>query len=507
MILVLDFGSQYNQLIARKVRQLNVFSEIVPFDYPVEEIRAKRPEGIILSGGPASIYAEGAPRLAREVLDLGVPVLGICYGLQAMVHALGGRVVGSPYREYGRAQIRIVAADTLLEGVADGSRVWMSHGDRVEQPPAGFTTLARTDNCPHAVVRDRERPLFGLQFHPEVHHTACGDAILANFVLKICRAQPTWRMSSFIESEVARIRERVGKRRVLLAVSGGVDSTVLSVLLRRAIGDQLRCVLIDNGVLREREAEQVAAQFRDDLGFEIEVIDASGQFLADLRGVADPEEKRRRIGRRFIEVFLAELEPGDFLAQGTLYPDVIETVSTAGPSAHIKTHHNRVEEVLELMRQGRVIEPLANLFKDEVRQLGEALGVPGKILWRHPFPGPGLAVRIIGEVTPERLEMLRKADAITTEEIRAAGLYESIWQCFPVLLPVQSVGVMGDERTYEYTVAIRAVQSVDGMTADWCRLPYDVLARISNRIINETRGINRVVYDISSKPPSTIEWE
>ena len=507
MVLVLDFGSQYNQLIARKVRQLNVYSQIVSFDYPIDKIRELRPEGIVLSGGPASIYAEGAPRLAREVLDLGVPALGICYGLQAMAHTLGGRVISSPFREYGFARLHIDQADPLLEDVADESQVWMSHGDRVEQLPEGFVTLARTANCPHTIVRDGARPLYGLQFHPEVHHTTHGNQILENFVLKICAAKPTWRMSSFVESETAKIRERVGDRRVLCAVSGGVDSTVLSVLLHRAVGDQLRCVLIDNGVLRHREAEQVCAQFRDELGFEIELINASREFLELLRGIVDPEEKRRRIGRKFIELFLAELDPEDFLAQGTLYPDVIETVSTAGPSAHIKTHHNRVEEVLELIRQDRVIEPLAELFKDEVRALGDALGIPQSVLWRHPFPGPGLAIRILGEVTSERLEMLRKADVITIEEVRAAGLYDSIWQCFPVLLPIQTVGVMGDERTYEYTVAIRAVHSVDGMTADWCRLPYEVLARISNRIINETRGINRVVYDISSKPPSTIEWE
>ena len=507
MILVLDFGSQYNQLIARKVRQLNVFSQIVPFNYPVEQIRALRPEGIILSGGPASIYAEGAPRLAREVLELGAPVLGICYGLQATAHALGGRVAASPFREYGFAQLHIAQSDPLLEEVADGSQVWMSHGDSVETLPDGFVTLARTANCPNTIVRHKTRPLYGLQFHPEVHHTTYGNQLLANFVLKVCGAKPTWRMSSFIESEIAKIRERVGARRVLCAVSGGVDSTVLSVLLHRAIGEQLRCVFIDNGVLRHREAEQVCAQFRDNLGFEIELMDARRAFLDLLRGVVDPEEKRRRIGRKFIEIFLKELGPADFLAQGTLYPDVIETVSTAGPSAHIKTHHNRVQEVLDLIKQDRVIEPLADLFKDEVRALGEALGIPHAVLWRHPFPGPGLAIRILGEVTDERLAMLRQADVITIEEIRAAGLYDSIWQCFPVLLPIQSVGVMGDERTYEHTVAIRAVTSVDGMTADWCRLPYEVMARISNRIINETRGINRVVYDISSKPPSTIEWE
>jgi len=424
LILVLDFGSQYNQLIARKVRQLNVFSQIVPFNYPVEQIRALRPEGIILSGGPASIYAEGAPRLAREVLELGVPVLGICYGLQATAHALGGRVAASPFREYGFAQLHIAQSDPLLEEVADGSQVWMSHGDSVETLPDGFVTLARTANCPNTIVRHKTRPLYGLQFHPEVHHTTYGNQLLANFVLKVCGAKPTWRMSSFIESEIAKIRERVGARRVLCAVSGGVDSTVLSVLLHRAIGEQLRCVFIDNGVLRHREAEQVCAQFRDNLGFEIELMDACRAFLDLLRGVVDPEEKRRRIGRKFIEIFLKELGPADFLAQGTLYPDVIETVSTAGPSAHIKTHHNRVQEVLDLIKQDRVIEPLADLFKDEVRALGEALGIPHAVLWRLPFPGPGLAIRILGEVTDELLAMLRQADVITIEDIRAAGLYD-----------------------------------------------------------------------------------
>jgi GMP synthase (glutamine-hydrolysing) len=507
MILVLDFGSQYNQLIARKVRQLAVFSQIVPFDHPVEKIRAMKPEGIILSGGPASIYADGAPRLARKVLELGVPVLGICYGLQAMAHEMGGRVAASPLREYGFAKIRIAEPNGLLTDVGDESQVWMSHGDKVEALPPGFVAMASTANCPYTVVRHGERPLFGLQFHPEVHHTTHGAQILSNFVLNICRAAPAWKMSSFIETEKARIRERVGGRRVLCATSGGVDSTVLAVLLHQALGDRARCVFIDNGVLRRDEAPQVADRFREHLGFEIEVIDASDKFLENLAGVADPEEKRRRIGRAFVEVFLPLLGPDDFLAQGTLYPDCIETHSTAGPSAHIKTHHNRVQEILDLCRQDRVIEPLADLFKDEVRALGEVMGIPRTILWRQPFPGPGLAVRILGEVTRDRLELLRKADAITVEEIRNAGLYESIWQSFAVLLPVQSVGVMGDERTYEYTAAIRAVHSVDGMTADWVRLPYDLLARLSNRIINEVRGINRVVYDISSKPPSTIEWE
>jgi len=507
MILVLDFGSQYNQLIARKVRQLNVFSQIVPYDYPVEKIRAMQPAGIILSGGPASIYADGAPRLAPEALDLGVPVLGICYGLQAMAQALGGRVAASPLREYGFARIRIAARDGLLDEVEDGSQVWMSHGDKVEALPPEFVTLASTKNCPYTVVRHKARPLFGLQFHPEVHHTTYGNQILSNFVLHVCRAKTDWKMASFIESEKDKIRERVGRRRVLCAVSGGVDSTVLSKLLREAIGEQLRCVFIDNGVLRHREAEQVTEQFRDHVGFEVEMIDSSRQFLEQLAGVLDPEEKRRRIGRTFIETFMPLLGPDDFLAQGTLYPDCIETHSTAGPSAHIKTHHNRVAEVLELCRQERVIEPLADLFKDEVRVLGEVLGIPRQVLWRQPFPGPGLAVRILGEVTAERLELVRRADVVTLEEIRNAGLYEQIWQSFAVLLPVQSVGVMGDERTYEYTAAIRAVHSVDGMTADWVRLPYDVLAKISNRIINEVRGINRVVYDVSSKPPSTIEWE
>lgn len=507
MILVLDFGSQYNQLIARKVRQLNVYSQIVPYNHPIEKIRELNPEGIILSGGPASIYAENAPQLSSEVLDLGVPVLGICYGLQAMTRVLGGRVAASNLREYGHANLEIGKTDTLLDGVPNDSRVWMSHGDHVEEPPPGFTTLASTKNCPHTAVRDEAGRLFGLQFHPEVHHSEHGVKILENFVRSVCGAKADWRMASFIETQIEEIRKRVGDRRVLAAVSGGVDSTVLSMLLHKAIGDRLHCVLIDNGVLRHEEAQQVRQQFHDHLGFDIDLIDASHEFLTRLSGVVDPEEKRRIIGRTFIDVFMSQLGDEDFLAQGTLYPDVIETVSTAGPSAHIKTHHNRVEEVMELVRQDRVIEPLQDLFKDEVRELGKELGIPHDILWRHPFPGPGLAIRILGEVTPARLSMLRKADVITIEEVRKAGIYDEIWQLFTVLLPVQSVGVMGDERTYENVAAVRAVTSVDGMTADWYRMPYDVMGRIANRIINETPGINRVTYDISSKPPSTIEWE
>jgi GMP synthase (glutamine-hydrolysing) len=507
VILILDFGSQYTQLIARKIRALSVYSEIVPYNISRERILAYRDlEGIVLSGGPASVYAAGAPQIGAEIFDYGVPVLGICYGFQLTAQLLEGQVAHSRAREYGKAEISLLEDDPLFADVENGSTIWMSHGDKVEQLPEDFLTLASTENCPFTAARHRTRQIYGLQFHPEVHHSVYGQQILRNFAHHVCQARPDWKMTSFIETMSAKIGEQVGERHVVCAVSGGVDSTVMSVLCRRALGERLECIFINNGVLRHHEDHQVMQQF-EQLEVPVRLIDASEQFLSELKGVADPEQKRRIIGRLFIEILMAEVGEQNFLAQGTLYPDVIESVSTAGPSATIKTHHNRVKEVLDLIEAGRVVEPLKELFKDEVRELGATLGIPHDILWRHPFPGPGLAIRTMGPVTEEALHVLRQADVILIEEIRGAGLYDKIWQLFPVLLPVKSVGVMGDERTYENVVALRAVDSVDGMTADWSRIPYDVLGRISNRIINEVRGINRVVYDISSKPPSTIEWE
>ena len=507
MILILDFGSQYTQLIARKVRQLEVKSEIVPFDHPIREIRKAAPEGIILSGGPASTYAKGAPRLNPKVLEMGVPVLGICYGMFAAVRLLKGKVIAAEAGEYGRARLGLTRADPLFKGFKGKLQVWMSHGDRLMSIPRGFRTIGSTVDCPFAAMVSPRRRFWGVQFHPEVHHTSRGDKILSNFVFGICGAKPTWAMASFVEHTIEQLRTECAGRGVICGVSGGVDSTVLAVLLDRAIGSRSKPVFVDNGVLRANEAASVAPRFRDRLGIKVKHLRTAGQFLKALRGVSDPERKRRIIGRKFIDVFLGELGPGDLLAQGTLYPDVIESVSTRGPSATIKTHHNRVESVLRLIREGRVVEPLKELFKDEVRAVGKELGIPRDLLWRHPFPGPGLAVRILGEVTPSRLKLLRGADTIYIEELRRSKLYDKIWQAFCVLLPVKSVGVMGDARTYGYVLALRAVKSVDGMTADWFDMPKPVLGRISNRIINEVRGINRVVYDVSSKPPSTIEWE
>jgi GMP synthase (glutamine-hydrolysing) len=508
MIVVLDFGSQYNQLIARKVRALGVPACILPCTVPVEDVRALAPAGIILSGGPASIGVEGAPTLHPDILALDLPVLGICYGMQALAHAAGGRVQpGDTGGEYGRAQLRDLADDPLFTDLNGQSQVWMSHRDAVVALPEGWRALARTDHCANAVMRHAGRPWWGLQFHPEVHHTQAGEHLLRNFALTICRAPQTWSMERWVEEHVASLKSEIGARRVVAAVSGGVDSTVMAVLLRRAVGDQLRCLFVDNGLLRLHESDEVMAMFAQ-AGVPVERLDAAPRFLEALAGVEDPEEKRRIIGRLFIEVLGAHVGSDDLLAQGTLYPDVIESVSTHGPSATIKTHHNRVAEVLGLMKEGRIVEPLRELFKDEVREVGAQLGLAREVLWRHPFPGPGLAVRILGDVTEERLGVLRRADRIVTDALRAADLYfDATWQAFAVLLPVRSVGVMGDARTYENVVAVRAVTSTDGMTADWARLPHDVLGQIANRIINEVAGVNRVVYDISSKPPSTIEWE
>lgn len=507
-ILILDFGSQTTQLIARRVRECRVYCEILPCTAPIQLIRQCNPKGIILSGSPASVYDRDAPLLDREVLALERPVLGICYGMQVLAHLLGGKVDAAQAREYGRAELRIDDASDLLAGLGPDTIAWMSHGDRILALPPEWAAIAHTENAPSAAMRHRSRPWYAVQFHPEVIHTPKGRQILENFVLRICGCSPTWTMRSFIEKAVEGIREKVGGERVLCALSGGVDSSVAALLVHRAIGDRLVSVFVDNGLLRRGEAASVLRTFREHLKLQVVAVDASDQFLRALKGVTDPEEKRKIIGAEFIQVFEGEarrLGRFAFLAQGTLYPDVIESQQVRGPSATIKTHHN--VGGLPGTMTFRLIEPLRDLFKDEVREVGKDLGLPETILWRHPFPGPGLAVRVLGEVTEECLEILRAADAIVDEELRRAGLYRGLWQGFAVLLPVKSVGVMGDARTYENVVGLRAVTSEDGMTADWARIPFEVLGLISNRIINEVRGVNRVVYDISSKPPSTIEWE
>jgi GMP synthase (glutamine-hydrolysing) len=509
-ILILDFGSQYTQLIARRVREAQVYCEIHPFSLNLEKIKAFDPKGIILSGGPSSINDKGAPMPDKDVLSLGVPVLGICYGMQYMTYILKGMVAKAAEREYGNAYLAIQETRTLFHGFNRRKQeiVWMSHGDRIDEMPQGFKVLASSKNSPVASMADPSRKLFGVQFHPEVAHTPNGRRILKNFLFRVCGCEPLWTMSSFAERTVTDLRERIGKEGVICGVSGGVDSTITAVLLHKAIGGQLTCIFVDNGLLRRGEAQEVMELFRDLYHVKIHRVDASEHFLRKLEGVTDPEQKRKIIGREFIAVFekkAKELGSARYLAQGTLYPDVIESVSFKGPSATIKSHHN-VGGLPELMKL-ELVEPLRELFKDEGRQVGMELGLPREIVMRQPFPGPGLAVRILGEITPERLEVLRSADAILLEEIRGADLYEKVWQAFAVLLPVKTVGVMGDERTYENVVALRIVDSLDAMTADWTRVPYEILARISNRIINEVRGVNRVVYDISSKPPSTIEWE
>jgi GMP synthase (glutamine-hydrolysing) len=509
-VLILDFGSQYTQLIARRVREERIYCEILPFNAPIQDIRAKSPQAIILSGGPAGTYDKDAPALNPEILELGAPILGICYGLQALAHALGGAVAPSLQREYGRATLDFISPEShILAGLDRGAQVWMSHGDRVLNAPDGFQVSAYNADTPVACMENHGRRLYGVQFHPEVAHTPGGRTVIRNFLINIAGMDPDWNMRSFIDTTTEQVNERVGAAHVVAGLSGGVDSSVMTVLLHRALGERLHPIFVNNGLLRKDEADQVRRIFEKNLGIDLIYVDASDLFLKALSGIVDPEEKRKVIGELFIRVFEAQagkIPEVKYLAQGTLYPDVIESVSfSGGPSVTIKSHHNvgGLPERMDL----ELIEPLRELFKDEVRVLGAELGLPEQILWRHPFPGPGLAVRILGEVTPERVTILQKADHIAMEEIKRANLYRDIWQAFVVLLPIRSVGVMGDGRTYENVAAFRAVQATDGMTADWFKMDHEVLGKISNRIINEVKGINRVVYDISSKPPSTIEWE
>lgn len=507
-VLILDFGSQYTQLIARRTRELKVFSEVLPFDVSLDRIRARNPIGLILSGGPESVYDEHAPVVEDAVFSLGIPVLGICYGMQFMMHRLGGSVEAG-HGEYGRAQARVQAeGSALFTGLERDQQVWASHGDRVLSAAPGFVQTAESDGAPFTAVEDRERSLFGLQFHPEVHHTNQGTAILRNFLYGVCGAEGDWSLASFVDQAIREVQDQVGDAHVICGLSGGVDSSVMALLLHRALGDALTCIFVNNGVLRKGEVDEVIHRFREDYHLDVRLADSGEMFLSRLAGVTEPEKKRKIIGQTFIEVFeqeAARIDNATFLAQGTIYPDRIESASVKGPSATIKTHHN-VGGLPDRMNLS-LVEPLRDLFKDEVREVGRELGLSAAFVGRHPFPGPGLAVRILGEVNEERVAVLQEADAIFISELRAAGLYDSTAQAFVVLLPVKTVGVMGDQRTYESVAAIRVVTTTDFMTADWARLPDEFLALVANRIVNEVRGINRVVYDITSKPPGTIEWE
>jgi GMP synthase (glutamine-hydrolysing) len=508
-IIILDFGSQYTQVIARRIRQLNVFSEIVRHDTPASILKSLRPAGIILSGGPASVYAKGAPQADKRLFDAGIPILGVCYGMQLFGKWLGGEVAPSARREYGRGHLNIAGKSPLFKGLEKQIEIWNSHGDSLKKLPKGFHAIATSDNSPYAAIEDPKRRLYGLQFHPEVAHTPRGVEILSNFVLGICGAEPNWTMQGFIESTCEQVRRQVGTGKVLLGLSGGVDSSVAAALLHQAIGDQLQCIFVDNGLLRKNEREKVQELFGKHLKLKLHTVVAGPRFLKALKGVSDPERKRKIIGRVFIEEFQRAMKKvGDakFLAQGTLYPDVIESVAIGdNPASLIKSHHN-VGGLPKNMKF-QLVEPLRQLFKDEVRVVGETLGLPRSVVWRHPFPGPGLAVRLIGPIDEKKLHILREADAVVIEEMKSTGWYDRVWQAFAVLLPVRSVGVQGDERTYDYTCVVRVVESHDGMTADWVRLDHEVLGRIASRITNEVKGVNRVVYDVSSKPPATIEWE